>query len=66
MAGTTLTEREQFKATILTNAIDGKITNAQAAKKLGYQFVRYNEQKQFYAEKTHMSLCISLKELEAS
>ena len=35
MAGITLTEREQFKASILTRTIDGKITNAQAAKKLG-------------------------------
>lgn len=35
MAGITFTNREQHKATVLKNAIDGKITNAQAAKKLG-------------------------------
>ncbi len=35
MAGITLTEREQHKAAILARAIEGEITNAQAAKKLG-------------------------------
>lgn len=35
MAGTKLTAKEQEKATILSDAIAGKITNAQAAKQLG-------------------------------
>jgi len=35
MAGTHLTAKEQEKATILTLAIEGKITNGQAAKQLG-------------------------------
>lgn len=35
MAGTKFTPREQLKATVLSEAIAGKITNAQAAKKLG-------------------------------
>lgn len=36
MAGTKLTALEQEKATILTDAIAGRITNEQAAKQLGF------------------------------